>query len=62
MGLILMGRLSVADNVRVSELPGGGWRLTGPTDSLPSVVGSPDKARQRRLREPRAILSPQINP
>ncbi|MDI5828670.1 hypothetical protein MJN51_26760, partial [Salmonella enterica subsp. enterica serovar Kentucky] len=32
------------------ELPGGGWRLTGPTDSLPSVVGSPDKARQRRLR------------
>ncbi|ECL5707439.1 hypothetical protein FTF47_04210 [Salmonella enterica] len=29
------------------------WRLApyrGPTDSLPSVVGSPDKARQRRLR------------
>lgn len=32
------------------ELPGGSWRLTGPTDSLLSVVGSPDKARQRRLR------------
>ncbi|AAX66358.1 hypothetical protein SCA50_2619 [Salmonella enterica subsp. enterica serovar Choleraesuis str. SCSA50] len=36
--------------MRVSEI--ARWRLAPyrPTDSLPSVVGSPDKARQRRLR------------